>query len=81
MYGLWQELINFIFTDNTYNCVYPAMSKIPKQLPNYMKTVETSIVQIVFNGDVCTYTVTVSYLYMNQIPEKILSGPHTPSKV
>ena len=45
-------------------CVYPAMSKSPKQLPNCLKITETNFVIIVFNDvlcEVCTYTVTVSY--------------------
>jgi hypothetical protein len=44
-------------------CVYPAMSKSQKQVPNCLKRAEMSIVLIVFNGvlyHTCTYTVTVS---------------------
>jgi hypothetical protein len=40
---------NFIYTNTVYNvgmyyyynCIYPAMSKSPKQLQNYLKIVET----------------------------------------
>jgi len=45
-------------------CVYPAMSKSPKQLPNCLKRAEISIVLIVFNGvpyHVHPYTGTVPY--------------------
>ena len=44
--------------------VYPATSKSPKQMPDYLKIAETSMVIIVFNYVICevsTYTVTVSY--------------------
>jgi hypothetical protein len=46
------------------NCVYPAISKSPKQLPNFLKIAETSVVLIVFNCVVCdvsAYTVVVSF--------------------
>ena len=46
------------------DCVYPAISKRPKQLPNCLKIAETSVVLIVFNGAICdvsTYTVTISF--------------------
>ena len=45
-------------------CVYPTMSKIPKQLPNCVKRAETSVILMVFDGvlsEVCAYTVTISY--------------------
>ena len=45
-------------------CVYPAISKSPKQLLNFLKIAETSVVLIVFNGVVCdvsAYTVIVSF--------------------
>ena len=45
-------------------CVYPAISKSPKQLPNCLKRAEISVVLIVFNGvlcDVSAYTVTISF--------------------
>ena len=45
-------------------CIYPAISKSPKHLPNCLKITETSVVLIVFNDDVCdvsVYTVTVSF--------------------
>ena len=45
------------------NCVYPAISKSPKLLPNCLKIAETSVVLIIFNGAICdisTYTGTVS---------------------
>ena len=44
-------------------CVYPAISKSPKQLPNCLKITQTSVILIVFNCvtcDVGTCTVTVS---------------------
>ena len=56
--------IDFIFNDNVPILCYPAISKSPKQLPNYLKITETSVVLIVFNCvsyDVSTYTVTVSF--------------------
>jgi hypothetical protein len=31
-------------------CVYSAMSKCPKQLPNYLKRAEVNVVLIVFCG-------------------------------
>jgi hypothetical protein len=34
-------------------CVYPAISKSPKQLPSCLKISETSVVLIVFNGVIC----------------------------
>jgi hypothetical protein len=43
-------------------CVYPAMPKSPKQLPNCLKIAETSVVLIVFNGvlrDVLAYIGTI----------------------
>jgi hypothetical protein len=48
----------------TVYCVYPTISKDPKQLPNYLKKAETSIVLHVFKGVICdasAYTVTVSF--------------------
>ena len=45
-------------------CVYPAIPKSPKQLPNSLKIAETSVVLTVFNGvicDICSYTVTISF--------------------
>jgi len=45
-------------------CVYPAMSKCSKQLPNCLKIAETSVVLIVLNGFFCevrAFTVTLSY--------------------
>ena len=45
-------------------CIYPAISTSPKHLPNCLKITETSVVLIVFNGDVCdvsAYTVTISF--------------------
>ena len=47
-------------------CVYPAISKTLKQLPNYLKIAETSIVIIVFEvvlSDIRAYTVNVSYCH------------------
>ena len=51
-------------------CVYPAISKSPKQLPNCLKRAEISVVLIVFNGhpcDVSAYTVTVSFCRSTEI--------------
>ena len=45
-------------------CVYPAMLKSSKQLPDCLKIAETSVVLIVLYGVLCefrVYTVTVSY--------------------
>ena len=60
-----------LLTLNVY-CV----SKCPKQLQNFLKNAEVSVVPIDFKGvfyHVCAYTVLVSYrwLYMNHEPEKI----------
>ena len=51
-------------------CVYPAISKSPKHLPNCLKITETNVVLIVFNGvnDLYCYRFFLS-LYMNQVPE------------
>ena len=46
------------------DCVSNTISKDPKQLPNFLKMAETSVVLHVFNGVLCgvsTYTVTVSF--------------------
>ena len=45
-------------------CVYPAISKSPKHLPNCLKITEARVALIVFNGVICdvsTYTVTISF--------------------
>jgi len=45
-------------------CIYPAMSKNPKQPPNCLQRAEVIVVLIVFGSvlsEVRTYTVTVSY--------------------
>ena len=45
-------------------CVYPAISKSPKQLPNCLKIHETSVVLMDFIGVICevsAYTVTISF--------------------
>ena len=45
-------------------CVYPAISKSPKQKTNYLKIAETNVVLNVFKGDICdvsAYTVIVSF--------------------
>ena len=45
-------------------CVYPAVSKGPKQLPNCLKIAETSVVLSVFKGVICdvsAYTVAISF--------------------
>ena len=34
-------------------CVYPAISKGPKQLPNCLKIAEASVILIVFIGVIC----------------------------
>ena len=47
-------------------CVYPAISKGEKQLPNCLKINETSVVLSVFNciiSDVSTFAVTVSFCH------------------
>ena len=46
------------------SCVYPAISKSLKQLPNCLKIAETNFDLIVFNGVICdvsTYTVTIPF--------------------
>jgi len=50
-------------------CVYPAVSKSPKQLSNCLKIAETSVVPIVFNRVLYCYRF-LSSLYMNQVLEK-----------
>jgi hypothetical protein len=55
------KLILYSTTMYVY-CVYPAISKSPKQLPNFLKIAETSVVLIVFNCVVCdvsAYTVAI----------------------
>ena len=45
-------------------CVYPAISKGSKQLPNCLKIAETSVVLNVFKDVICNvsaYTVTISF--------------------
>ena len=41
-------------------CVYPTMSKIPKQLPNCLKRAETSVDQIVLDGILSDLSVSVT---------------------
>ena len=41
-------------------CVYPTMSKIPKQLPNCLKRAETSVDQIVLDGILSDLSVNVT---------------------
>jgi hypothetical protein len=58
--------------------VYHAMSKSPKQLPNCLRGVETSIILIVCDGvlcEICPYNCYhfLLLLNMNQIPEKAIS--------
>ena len=51
-------------------CVYPAISKGPEQLPNFLKIAKTSVILNVFKGVICdvsTYTVTVSFCYSTGI--------------
>jgi hypothetical protein len=53
------KLIIYLTTTYVY-CVYPAISKTPKQLPNCLKIAETSVVLIIFDGVICdisAYTV------------------------
>jgi hypothetical protein len=62
--ALQQVQMNFIFSDNVDHCVYPKMSKSPKQQPNCLKRTATSICLIVLYGvlcDVSDYIVTISY--------------------
>ena len=50
-------------------CVYPGLSKSPKQLPNCLKIAEASVVLILFNGvifDVSAYTVTIFTVALNE---------------
>jgi hypothetical protein len=50
-------------------CVYPAMSKSLKQLPNCLQISETRVVLIVFHGvlcEVCSYTVTFLTFVLHQ---------------
>ena len=45
-------------------CVYPAISRGPKELPNFLKIAETNVVLKVFKNVICdisAYTVTVSF--------------------
>ena len=58
--------INFIIylTTMYIYCVYPVISKSPKQLTNCLKIAETSVILIVFNGVICdvsTHTVIISF--------------------
>jgi hypothetical protein len=46
------KLILFLTTMYVY-CVYPAISKGPKQLPNCLKITETSVVLVVFKEVIC----------------------------
>ena len=47
--------INYIFSDNVRILhVYPTMSKKAKQLPNWLRRTETSVVLILYNY--CTWT-------------------------
>ena len=51
---------------NLLYCVYPAILKGPKQLPNCLKIAETSVVINVFKGVICdisAYIVTVSFCH------------------
>jgi hypothetical protein len=57
-------------------CVYPTMSKNPKQLPNYLKRAETSDFLFIFLWgplwSLCLYCYHfLLSLYMNQVPEKL----------
>jgi hypothetical protein len=67
-------LISYIFTNNvcTY-CVYPAMLKSSRQMPNGLIKAKTIVILIVFRGvlyQAQAYTVTISchLFYMNQVP-------------
>jgi hypothetical protein len=53
-------LILYLTTMYVY-CVYPAISRGPKELPNFLKIAETCVVLNVFICDVSAYTVTVSF--------------------
>jgi hypothetical protein len=56
------KLILYLTTMYVY-CVYHAISKSSKPLPNYLKITETIVILIVFNGVICdvrAYTVSVS---------------------
>ena len=60
-------------------CVYPAISKGPKQLPNCLKIAETSVVLSVFKGVICEHQHLYCYRFFlllnrNQVPEKIYFG-------
>ena len=51
-------------------CVYPAISKSQKLLPNCLKIAETSVVLIAIIGIICdvsAYTVIISFC-TNQVP-------------
>ena len=55
-------------------CVYSAISKGQKQLPNCLKITETSVVLNVFKGVICdvsTYTVTISFCFSTGIRYQI----------
>ena len=43
------KLMVYLLTMYVY-CVYPAISKRPKQLPNHLKMAETRVVVIIFIG-------------------------------
>jgi hypothetical protein len=54
--------MNFIFNDNVQKnmyvyCVYPVISKDPKQLPHCLKIAEISVVLSVFKGVICYVSV------------------------
>jgi len=56
-------------------CVYPAMLKSRKQLPNCLKRAETIIVLIVFNGVLCEVCFRfLPLLNMNQVPAELCIG-------
>jgi hypothetical protein len=46
-------------------CVYPAISKSPKQLPNCLKIAETNVVLIIFNGVICDVSVSCNCVILN----------------
>ena len=69
------KLIVYLTTMYVY-CVNPAISKSPKQRPNYLRIAETSVVLIVFIGVIfdistCIVSVYLLSLYMNQVPEML----------
>jgi hypothetical protein len=42
-------------------CVYPAISKGPEQLPNFLKIAKTSVILNVFKGVICEQCTGIVY--------------------